>query len=131
MSMPVWTCPNYECTFDKQLKPDERCPLCGKEAQAFNFNEFGKLLKEKWKYKKSLQKAKERELIASRMKFCPKCGSSDLNLLAIYRPETWKCLNCGYEGALILERRKPKEKSVKGQQRISRKKIVANKIEKS
>jgi ribosomal protein S27AE len=111
--MPVWTCPNGECPFDKQLKSGQRCPLCGKEAQAFNFNEFGTLLKEKWRYKKSVQKAKERGQIARRMKFCPKCGSSDINLLAFYRPSVWKCLSCGYEGALVLEHNKPPEKNRK------------------
>jgi len=115
--VPVWTCPNSECVFDKQLKSWQRCPLCGKEAQAFNFNQFGSLLKEKWEYKKSKQKAKEREQIAKRIKFCPKCGSSNINLLPFYRPSTWRCLNCGYEGALMmLENNESPEKTQKDQE---------------
>jgi ribosomal protein L37AE/L43A len=114
VNMTVWTCPNDECTFDKQLRSGQRCPLCGKEAQAFNFNEFGTLLKEKWRHKKSMQKAKEREQIAKTVKFCPKCGSTNINLLVFYRPSMWKCLNCGYEGALmLLENDKPPEKNRK------------------
>jgi len=101
--MTLWTCPNTKCTYNKQLKPGQHCPLCGKEAQEFNFDEFGNLLKEKERYKKSIEKTKEKEQIAKKMKFCPKCGSSNINFLAFYRPSTWKCLDCGYEGALIIE----------------------------
>jgi ribosomal protein L37AE/L43A len=101
--MPAWTCPNTKCTYDKQLQSGQRCPLCGKEAQEFNFNEFGNLLKEKWEYKKSIQKTKEQEQVARRIKFCPRCGSPNINPLAFYHPSIWKCLDCGYEGALIVE----------------------------
>lgn len=38
-----------------------------------------------------------------RMKCCPKCGSTNINPLVFYRPSTWKCLDCGYEGAFIIE----------------------------
>lgn len=37
------------------------------------------------------------------VKRCPKCGSANVNFLVFYRPSTWKCLDCGYEGALIIE----------------------------
>ena len=37
------------------------------------------------------------------MKHCPRCGSTNINFLVFYRPSTWKCLDCGYEGALIVE----------------------------
>jgi ribosomal protein S27AE len=37
------------------------------------------------------------------MKHCPKCGSTDISFLVFYRPSTWKCLDCGYEGAFIVE----------------------------
>jgi hypothetical protein len=37
------------------------------------------------------------------MKHCPKCGSTNINFLVFYRPSTWKCLDCGYEGAFIVE----------------------------
>jgi len=30
-------------------------------------------------------------------------GSANINVLVFYRPSTWKCLDCGYEGAFILE----------------------------
>ena len=109
-TMPVWTCPNTQCTFDKELKSGQNCPLCGKEAQAFDFDEFGNLLKEKWKYKKSIEKNKENAQIARRVKFCPKCGSPNINCLIFYRPSMWKCLDCGYEGPLIIEDRNLAEK---------------------
>ena len=38
-----------------------------------------------------------------RMKCCPKCGSTNINFLVFYRPSVWKCLDCGYEGAFIIE----------------------------
>lgn len=101
--MPVWTCPNTRCTFDKELKSGQNCPLCGTEAKAFDFDAFGNLLKEKWNYKKSVEKAKAEEQMTRRIKYCPKCGSSNINSLVFYRPSMWKCLNCGYEGALIVE----------------------------
>jgi hypothetical protein len=37
------------------------------------------------------------------MKCCPKCGSTNINFLVFYRPSIWKCLDCGYEGAFIIE----------------------------
>lgn len=37
------------------------------------------------------------------MKHCPKCGSAYVNFLAFYRPQIWKCLDCGYEDAFIIE----------------------------
>jgi DNA-directed RNA polymerase subunit M len=37
------------------------------------------------------------------VKHCPKCGSSNVNFLSFYRPSIWKCLDCGYEGAFIIE----------------------------
>jgi ribosomal protein L37AE/L43A len=37
------------------------------------------------------------------IKHCPKCGSTNINSLIFYRPSTWKCLDCGYEGAFIIE----------------------------
>jgi len=101
--MPVWTCPNTQCTYNKHLKPGQHCPLCGTEAQQFNFNEFGNLLKEKWQYKKSIEQTKQEKQVAKQIKFCPKCGSSNINFLVFYRPSIWRCLDCGYEGALIVE----------------------------
>ena len=38
-----------------------------------------------------------------RMKCCPKCDSTNINFLVFYRPSIWKCLDCGYEGAFIIE----------------------------
>jgi ribosomal protein L37AE/L43A len=37
------------------------------------------------------------------MKHCPKCGSAHVSPLVFYRPSVWRCLDCGYEGALIIE----------------------------
>jgi DNA-directed RNA polymerase subunit M len=39
----------------------------------------------------------------TRTKCCPKCGSTNINFLVFYRPSTWKCLDCGYEGAFITQ----------------------------
>jgi len=101
--MPSWTCPNNKCTYDKQLELGQTCPMCGQQAKGFNFSEFGNLLKEKWDLKKSKENAKRQERILKKMKFCPKCGSKNLNFPVFYRPSIWKCLDCGYEGAIIVE----------------------------
>jgi DNA-directed RNA polymerase subunit M len=101
--MPVWTCPNTECAFDKNLKSGQHCPLCGKEAQAFDFDAFGILLKEKWKHKKSVEKTKSDEVVARMIKFCPRCGSPNINAVVFYRPSIWRCLDCGYEGTFVVQ----------------------------
>jgi len=101
--MPSWTCPNTKCTYDKQLQPGQTCPLCGQQAKGFDFSEFGNLLKEKWGLKKSKEKAEKQERISKKIKFCPKCGSTNLNFLVFYHTSVWKCLDCGYEGAVIVE----------------------------
>jgi len=44
------------------------------------------------------------------VKFCPKCGSTNINFPVFYRPSIWKCLDCGYEGAFIVEDSKMAEK---------------------
>jgi DNA-directed RNA polymerase subunit M len=108
--MPSWTCPNPKCMYDKQLEQGQHCPMCGEEAKGFNFTDFGNILKEKWSLKKSIIKSKEQEEIMRRMKFCPKCGSTNINFLIFYRPSMWKCLDCGYQGALIVEDGKLAEK---------------------
>jgi ribosomal protein L37AE/L43A len=101
--MPSWTCPNPKCTYDKRLEPGQNCPLCGEQAKAFDFTEFGNILNEKWSLKKSITKSKEQERLLGRLKFCPKCGSSNINCLVFFRPSIWKCLDCGYEGAFMVE----------------------------
>jgi len=109
--MPIWTCPNTKCTYNKQLQPGQHCPLCGKEAKEFKFNDFGNLLKEKDGFRKSIEKTKEHERLLRRLKFCPKCGSTNINFLIFYRPSIWKCLDCDYEGAFIVEDSKLAEKT--------------------
>ncbi len=37
------------------------------------------------------------------IKHCPKCGSAHVSPLVFYRPSIWKCLDCDYEGAFIIE----------------------------
>lgn len=37
------------------------------------------------------------------MKHCPKCGSTDIGFPLFYRPSIWRCSECGYEGAFIIE----------------------------
>ena len=102
-SVNAWACPNTQCVYDKELRLGQRCPLCGEEAREFKFSELDVLWRQKWTYKKSLEKARKRERVLATVKFCPKCGSANINVLAFYRPSTWKCLGCGYEGAFILE----------------------------
>jgi len=101
--MPVWTCPNSKCPYDGDLKPGQQCPLCGKEAQSFDFDQFGNILKQKWKHKKSVEKDKQDRVIARMIRFCPKCGSPNITAVVFYRPHIWKCLDCGYEGTFILQ----------------------------
>jgi DNA-directed RNA polymerase subunit M len=50
------------------------------------------------------KRGKRKEVIKMRsMKCCPKCGSTNINFSVFYRPSIWKCLDCGYEGAFIIE----------------------------
>ena len=103
--MPTWTCLNTKCTHDKQLQPRQRCPLCGKEAKGFKFGEFGNLLKEKNRFKKSIDRTEEYNRVSKRIKFCPTCGSTNI-FWASGLPQLWslwECRECGYKGALILE----------------------------
>jgi NADH pyrophosphatase NudC (nudix superfamily) len=103
LSMATWTCPNTKCTYNGKLEHGQHCPLCGKEAQKFSFNELGNLLKEKDNFRKSAKRTKEHKDLLKRIKFCPKCGSTNINFPIFYRPSIWKCLDCGYEGAVIIE----------------------------
>jgi len=108
--MNVWACPNVKCVYDKELQSGQKCPLCGEDAKEFTYSEIENLLKQKWEYKKGVERAKREEKFSSRVKFCPKCGSTNLNVLVFYRPSLWRCLDCGYEGAFILEDSKLAEK---------------------
>jgi DNA-directed RNA polymerase subunit M len=112
-NMPSWICPNTKCIYDKQLQPGQYCPLCGEQAKGFNVSEFTNLLKEKWSLKKSMMKSQKREEALRRKKYCPKCGSTNINFPVFYRPSIWKCLDCGYEGAFIIEDRKLAEQKQK------------------
>jgi len=44
------------------------------------------------------------------IKFCPKCGSPNINFVIFFQPSIWRCLNCSYEGAFIIEDSKLAEK---------------------
>lgn len=77
--------------------------MCGEQAKEFKFSELDTLWKQKWDFKKSMDSAKRQEKILGGRKFCPKCGSANLNILVFYRPSSWKCLDCGYEGSFIIE----------------------------
>lgn len=101
--MPPWTCPNNKCAHNKQLRPGQPCPLCGKEAKEFKFQEFGDLLKEKSKFKKSIERTKNHKRNLEKAKFCPKCGSPNVDFLVYYNPSIWRCFQCGYEGTFLLE----------------------------
>jgi hypothetical protein len=37
------------------------------------------------------------------MKFCPRCGSSDIEWVLPQDWSKWECKNCGYIGPLIIE----------------------------
>ena len=108
--MNIWTCPNSRCVYDKELQSGQKYPLCGEKAQEFSFSEVGSLLKQKREYRRSVERAEKEEKLARRMRFCPKCGSTNLNVPVFYRPSIWKCLDCGYEGAFVLEDSKLAEK---------------------
>jgi ribosomal protein L37AE/L43A len=101
--MPWWTCPNTKCTYDKQLEPTQHCPLCGKHAKEFKLDELENLWRQKWDFKKSIDRVEKQKRVMRSIKFCPKCGSTNINFLIFYRPSIWRCLDCGYEGALIVE----------------------------
>ena len=97
------TCPNTKCKFDKQLEKGQICPLCGSKAEEFKFSDFGALLKQKGESKKLMNLNKRFNRSLEKAKFCPKCGSPNLHFLIYYRPSIWKCLDCDYEGAFVLE----------------------------
>ena len=37
------------------------------------------------------------------MKFCPRCGSGNINWILPQDWSKWECKDCGYIGALIIE----------------------------
>lgn len=37
------------------------------------------------------------------MKFCPKCGSKNIDWPLPYDRQKWECKDCGYIGAFIVE----------------------------
>ena len=103
--MPIWTCPNPKCKYDKELDPNQGCPLCGKNAKAFKFSELSILLKEKLSSKKAIERNNKIKRIIARIKYCPRCGSTN-----IFWPSglphlwsLWECKECSYRGAFILE----------------------------
>jgi DNA-directed RNA polymerase subunit M len=111
--MTSWACPNSKCTYDKQLQPGQCCPLCGEQAKEFKFSELNNLWKQKWDFGKSAERIRKQEATSRSRVFCPKCGSTNINFSVFYRPSIWRCLDCGYEGAFIVEDRKLAEKKQK------------------
>lgn len=108
--MNVWTCPNPKCQYDKELRSGQSCPLCAEQAKEFKLSEIDDLLKQKWEFKKSTTEVERHEKLLESLKFCPKCGSSNVSVSVFYRPSVWRCLDCGYEGAFIVEDSKLAEK---------------------
>ena len=105
MSFSKGTCPDTKCSYDKQLQPKQPCPLCGKEVKEFKFNEFGELLKKKWAYQKLVKQNEKYENFLKRVKFCPKCGSTNI-FWAHGLPQLWsiwECRECFYRGPIVLE----------------------------
>ncbi|WP_321422306.1 hypothetical protein [uncultured Methanobacterium sp.] len=37
------------------------------------------------------------------VKFCPNCGSPNIKWLNPQMWSTWKCWDCGYQGAVVIE----------------------------
>lgn len=37
------------------------------------------------------------------VKFCPNCGSMNIKWLNPQMWSTWKCWDCGYQGAVVIE----------------------------
>ena len=37
------------------------------------------------------------------MKFCPQCGSSNLDWVLPHDQQKWQCKDCGYVGAFIVD----------------------------
>ena len=37
------------------------------------------------------------------MKYCPNCGSSNIEWVLPQTWSKWRCRDCGYEGALVIE----------------------------
>lgn len=37
------------------------------------------------------------------MRFCPQCGSKNIDWILPHDWSKWECKNCGYIGALIIE----------------------------
>ena len=37
------------------------------------------------------------------MKFCPRCGSKNIDWLLPHDRQKWECKDCGYIGSLIIE----------------------------
>ena len=103
--MAIWTCPNSKCTYDKELVPEQGCPLCGINAKEFKFSELGILLKEKLSSKKAIEQNNKIKRISQRIKYCPTCGSANI-FWASGLPQLWslwECKECNYTGALVLE----------------------------
>ncbi len=103
--MGGWTCPNPKCVYDEEMHAGERCSLCGAEVREFDFAGLGELLKEKWNVAKLKREKRNMERAMERVKFCPRCGSTDV-FWASGLPQlwsTWECRRCGYRGAVILE----------------------------
>jgi len=127
--MGTWMCPNIKCVYDKQTQPEERCPLCGKIAQEFDFKALGILFKKKWAYKKESEKAEEIERVLKRTKYCPRCGSTKI-FWASGLPQMWSlwdCKNCGYRGVLIIEDGKAAAKLRKDYEKEKRKRHKSKK----
>jgi predicted RNA-binding Zn-ribbon protein involved in translation (DUF1610 family) len=103
--LSIWICPNLNCKFDKELQPNQACPLCGSPAGEFAFNEVGDLIRQKLAAKKQTEKAEQIKRVSNHVKYCPRCGSTKVfwggGLPQLW--SVWECKNCGYKGALILE----------------------------
>jgi ribosomal protein S27AE len=91
--MPIWTCPNPKCGNDTEMAPDQKCPVCGKNAKEFNFSELGILLKEKLNSKKKADHNNKIKRITDKIKYCPRCGSTNI-FWASGLPQLWSLWEC-------------------------------------
>ena len=91
--MPIWTCPNPKCEYDKEMFHDQKYPICGKKAKEFKFSKLSILLKDKLNSKKKADQNNKIKRITDKIKYCPKCGSTNI-FWASRLSQLWSLWEC-------------------------------------